>query len=80
MFITITILQENYEYYLPWQYFKTFKTKIMTKTRALILLEQHGCVAKQIKHEASLMFTYCEKSLTPVGGRFFISRPAITLK
>ena len=80
IFITITVLQQNYEYYLPWQTFRTFKTQIMTKTRALIKLELHGSVAEWIKHQASDMFIYCEKSSNPVRGRFFINRPAVTLK
>ena len=36
IFIAITILQQSYEYYFPWQYYRTFKTQIMTKARALI--------------------------------------------
>ena len=38
----------------------------MIKTRALILLESHGSVAEQIKHEASDVLIYCEKSSNPV--------------
>ena len=60
---------------------KTFKTLITTNTRALIYLGLHGSVAKWIKHEASGMLTYCEKSSNPVRGRFFIcSKPVINLK
>ena len=52
---------------------KTSKTQITTNTRALIYLELHGSVAKQIKHEASGMLTYREMSSKPVIGRFFIA-------
>ena len=50
---------------------KTFKIQITTNTRALIYLELYGSVAERIKHKASDMLTYCEKSLNPVRGRFF---------
>ena len=52
---------------------KTSKTQITTTTRALIHLGLHGSVAKQIKHEASDMFTYREKSSNHARGRFFIA-------
>ena len=51
---------------------KTFKTQITTNTSALIYLGLCGSVAERIKNEASDMLTYCEKSLNPVRGRFFI--------
>ena len=38
----------------------------MTNTRALTQLNPPGSVADRIKHEASDMFTYCEKSSNPV--------------
>ena len=38
----------------------------MTNTRALTQLNPPGSVADWIKHEASDMFTYCEKSSNPV--------------
>ena len=52
---------------------KTSKTQITTNTGALIYLELHGSVAERIKHEASSMLTYREKSSKPVIGRFFIA-------
>ena len=52
---------------------KTSKTQITTSTRALIYLGLNGSVAKRIKHEASGMLTYREKSSNPVRGRFFIT-------
>ena len=52
---------------------KTSKAQITTSTRALIYLGLHGSVAKRIKHEASGMLTYREKSSNPVRGRFFIT-------
>ena len=51
---------------------KTSKTQITTNTRALIYLELHGSVTERIKHEASGMLTYREKSSIPVSGKFFI--------
>ena len=51
---------------------KTSKTHIKTNIRALIYLGLHGSVAKWIKHEASGMLTYREKSSNPIRGRFFI--------
>ena len=80
IFITIKILQQNHNNYSPWQYFKTFKTQIMKKTRALFWLEPHGSVTEWITHEASDMLTYREKSSSAIGGRFFISCQAIILK
>ena len=50
---------------------KTSKTQITTNTRALICLGLSGSVAELIKHEASGILTYCEKSSNPVRGRFF---------
>ena len=44
---------------------KSFKTQITTNTRALIYLRLYDSVAKWIKHEASDMVTYCEKSSNP---------------
>ena len=52
---------------------KTFKAQITTNTRALIYFRLYGSLAEQIKHEASDI-TYCERSLNPVRGRFFIRR------
>ena len=37
-------------------------------TRALISLELHSSVTEQIKHDASDMLTYFEKSSNAVGG------------
>ena len=36
IFIAITVLQQNYEYYLSWQYFKAFKAQVMINTIGLI--------------------------------------------
>ena len=80
IFISITILQQNYEYYLRWQYFRTFKTQIMTNTRALISSKPHDPVVKRIKHEAPVFLTYCEKSSNPARVRLFNNRPALILK
>ena len=52
---------------------KTSKTQITTNTKALMYLELHGSVAERIKHEASGMLTYTEKSSNPVRARFFIA-------
>ena len=52
---------------------KTSKTQITTNTKALIYLELHGSMAERIKHEASGMLNYLEKSSNPVRARFFIA-------
>ena len=72
IFITITILWQNYGYYLSLQ-LKTSKTQITTNTRALICLRPHGSVVERIGHEASGMLTYREKSSNPVRSTFSIT-------
>ena len=52
---------------------KTSKTQITTNTRDLIYLGLHDFVAERIKHGASGMLTYSEKSSHPVRSRFFIA-------
>ena len=52
---------------------KTSKTQFATNTRAIIHLGLHGSVAEWIKHEASGMFIYREKSSNTVRDRFFIA-------
>ena len=52
---------------------KTSKTQITTNTRALIYLGLNGFAAERIKHDASDMLTYREKSSNSVRDRFFIA-------
>ena len=51
---------------------KTSKTQITTNVRALIHLGLHGSVTEWIKHEATGMLTYHEKSSYPVRSKFII--------
>ena len=52
---------------------KTSKTQVTTNTRALIHFGLRGSVARRIKHEASGMLTYREKSSNPARDRYFIA-------
>ena len=45
---------------------RTFKTQIMTYTRALVYHRLSDFVAERINHKASNIFTYREKSSNPV--------------
>ena len=51
-----------------------------TKTRPLTYHKLYGSVAGRITHEASYNLTHHEKCSNPIRDRFFISRPAVTLK
>ena len=53
---------------------KAFKTQIATNTRALVYHRVYDSVVERIKHEASGMLTYQEKSWNPVRSRFFITQ------
>ena len=60
---------------------KNFRTRITTNTRAFIYLGPHGSVAERIKHEASGMLIYGEKSQTLWEADSSLhSQPAVTIK
>ena len=52
---------------------RTFKTQIITNTRALAYLELYGSVAERINHTDFNMTNYREKGFNPSRNRFFIT-------
>ena len=52
---------------------RTFKTQIITNTRALVYLELYGSVAERINHTDFNMLNYREKGFNPARNRFFIT-------
>ena len=52
---------------------RTFKTQIMTITRALVYHRLCGSVVERIKHTAFNISTYRERGSNPVRSRFSVS-------